>query len=278
MTVAAYDAVKHIRNYQPNFTATVGLVLGSGMSKLVECIQDPVIIPYQELPGFHHTSIAGHPGNLYIGTFAGIPVACLQGRAHLYEQASYSIIKTMVRTLKLLGCRYYIATNASGAIREDVQPGDLMLIQDHINWQFHQVLTGPNEDDFGPRFPSMHDAYDPELRALFMHIAEHSNIHLTEGTYMGTLGPNFETPAEIKAFRILGADCVGMSTIPEVTIARHCGMRVAVISSIANMAAGIAQYDLSHEETLQTVSTHMQSLATLLPRFIQACATLNTQL
>lgn len=157
----------------------------------------------------------------------------------------------MVRTLKLLGCETWLATNAAGSLRENLKPGSLVLVKDHINFQFNNALVGPNEDDFGSRFVSMEDAYDPILRTKFLQIVDHLSINLPEGVYIGVLGPAFETPAEIKAYRLLGADVVGMSTIPEVVIARHCGMRVAVISVVSNFAAGMTEEKVTHEQTLR---------------------------
>jgi len=267
MTLAAYDATKLIQHHYPGFTPKVGLALGSGMGPFIECIEDPVIIPYHELPDFHTPQVEGHSGYLYLGYVNKTPVACFQGRPHYYEGISGMVIKTMIRTLKLLGCNTYLATNAAGAIRIDWKPCDLVLIKDHINLQGHNPLVGPNEDTFGPRFPSMHDMYDPELRQLLRDTAKKLKMDLQEGVYIGVLGPSFETPAEINAYRILGADCVGMSTVPEVIVARHCGLRVIGISTITNSAAGVAEHALTHEETLENAHKSLEKLK----RLILAC-------
>lgn len=269
MTLAAYDALKKIRHRAPDFQPKLAIVLGSGLGDLTNEIEDPVIISYHELPGFHKPSIEGHAGNLYLGKIKGVSVACLQGRAHYYEGADNHAIKTMVRTLKLLGCETWFGTNAAGSLRKEIRPGSLVLVKDHINFQFTNVLVGVNEDDFGLRFVSMEDAYDSGLRAQLLKIAKQLQIDLSEGIYLGALGPAFETPAEINAFRILGADLVGMSTIPEVIVARHCGMRVAVISVVSNFAAGLTEEKVTHNLTLRGVKLATEKLTQLVLAFIE---------
>ena len=269
MTLASYDALKEIRRRAPDFQPKLAIVLGSGLGELSNEIEETIVISYHKLPGFHKPKIAGHAGNLYLGKIKGVPVACLRGRAHYYEGADNNAIKTMVRTMKLLGCETWLATNAVGSLREDIEPGTLVLVRDHINFQFNNVLMGQNEDDFGPRFVSMEDAYDPHFRAQFLEIANQLKIDLPEGVYFGVLGPAFETPAEINAYRILGADVVGMSTIPEVVTARHCDMHVGVISVVSNFAAGMTKEKVTHEQTLRGVKLATEKLTQLILTFIQ---------
>lgn len=269
MTLVSYDALKEIRHSAPDFQPKLAIVLGSGLGELSNAIEETIVISYHELPGFHKPKIAGHAGNLYLGKIKGVPVACLRGRAHYYEGADNNAIKTMVRTMKLLGCETWLATNAVGSLQKDIEPGTLILVRDHINFQFNNVLMGQNEDDFGPRFISMEDAYDPHLRAQFLEIANQLKIDLLEGVYFGVLGPAFETPAEINAYRIFGADVIGMSTIPEVVSARHCGMRVGVISVVSNFAAGMTKEKVTHEQTLRGVKLATEKLTQLILTFIQ---------
>ncbi len=269
MTAVAYDAVKKMQQRAPNFTPSLAIVLGSGLGGFAEEIEKAVVIPYEELPGFHKPSVEGHGGKLFLGYVDGVPVACMQGRAHYYEGVSHDVFKVMVRSLKLLGCDTWLATNAAGSLREDIQPGSLLLVKDHINFQFNSALVGDNDDDFGPRFFSLEDAYDPALRQQFKDLANTLNIPLKEGVYVGVVGPCFETPAEINAFRILGADVVGMSTIPQVLVARHCGMRVAVISAVTNLAAGLSQQPLSHEGTLTGAQLTTDAMTALVRAFIK---------
>ncbi|MCW5589305.1 MAG: purine-nucleoside phosphorylase [Legionellales bacterium] len=230
----------------------LGIILGSGLSAIAKTIRDPITLDYKELPGFPETKVEGHSGCLIIGNLNGATVACLQGRMHRYEQGHVNELKNMIRTLKLLGVQDLLITNAAGSLREDVPPGELMLIIDHINFSFDNPLIGPNEAEFGERFVSMEDAYSPRLRNMILTTAKHLGIKLAQGIYVGVSGPAFETPAEIRAFRFLGGDAVGMSTVPDVIIARHCGLNVAVISAITNFAAGMKKAGkLSHEETLK---------------------------
>lgn len=269
MTLASYDALKEIRRRASGFQPKLAIILGSGLSELSNAIEETIVISYHELPGFYKSKITGHTGNLYLGKIKGVPISCLCGRAHYYEGADNNVIKTMVRTMKLLGCETWLATNAVGSLREDIEPGTLVLVRDHINFQFNNVLIGQNEDDFGPRFVSMENTYDPHFRAQFLEIANQLKINLPEGVYFGVLGPAFETPAEINAYRILGADVVGMSTIPEVVTARHCDMRVSVISVVSNFAAGMTKEKLTHEKTLHGVKLATEKLTKLILTFIQ---------
>ena len=265
---AAHLAVAHIKQQFPHFKPKIGIILGSGLGGFAEQLDDAVFIDYDQLPGFPKTTVQGHGGKLALGYLSGVGVVCLQGRSHSYEGNGYDAVKTYVRTLKLLGCDYFLATNASGSLREDVAPGELMLITDHINLQPGNPLVGPNEDEFGPRFLALDNAYDKGLQDLLITLAEKEQIPLHQGVYIAVLGPNYETAAEIRAFRILGADAVGMSTVPEVLVANHCGMRVAVIATITNFATGLASTSHNHESVVLTASRAVEKLNRLVKAFV----------
>ncbi len=230
------------------------------------------MIGYEELPGFPRPTVEGHAGRVVLGTLAGVPVAVLQGRAHLYEGGPIDEIRAPVRWLKAQGAEILVQTNAAGSLRAEVGPGRLMAITDHINLMGTNVLTGPNDDSIGPRFPSMGRAYDPELLAQLRAAAVQLGIPLAEGVYTGWSGPAFETPAEIRAIRVLGGDAVGMSTVHETTVARHCGLRVAAISAITNLAEGMSEVPLSHEQTLNDAARAAEDLIRLLRAFIAGLA------
>lgn len=253
----------------PGFRPRVGLTLGSGLGALAERVEDATTVSFSELPGFPEPSVEGHHGRLVLGRLGGQPVACLQGRVHLYEGHPASAVVPLVRTLKLLGCDTYFATNAAGALDVDAEPGQLMLITDHINMQFDNPLVGPNDESFGPRFPPMDGAYDAEHQALLRRVADDLGIGLREGVYLATLGPSFESHAEVRAFGRLGANAVGMSTVPEVIVARHCGMRVAAVSVLTNLAAGLSDMVLSHDQTLQYGQAAAADLTRLVLGFLE---------
>jgi xanthosine phosphorylase len=242
----------------------VGIVLGSGLGAVADAVQDPTVIPYDKLPGFPRPTVEGHMGRAVLGTIAGVPVAVLQGRAHVYEGGDLEAIRAPVRALRAAGAEILVLTNAAGSLREEVGPGRLMAISDHINMTGVSILAGPNDDAIGPRFPSLRDAYDPELRAQLHAAARELDVPLAEGVYLAVAGPAFETPAEIRAFRTLGADAVGMSTVHETVVARHAGMRVAAISAITNLAEGMGDEPLSHEQTLRDAARAAEGLATLI--------------
>jgi len=262
------EASNHIKKLKPNFKPKAGIILGSGLGNVADQITDATVIPYSELPNFPKCNIQGHSGQLHLGYINKTPVVCLQGRAHWYEGASPVIIKNLIRTLKILGCDTLVLTCACGSLNSDNPPGSLVMVTDHINFQFSNILIGNNDDEFGPRFPSLDNAYDAELRQKFLHLAKELDIKLGEGVYFGTSGPTYETHAEIKAFRMLGADLVGMSVIPEVMIARHCGLKVAAIAAITNMAAGLQSQALSHEEVLHYGKQVGKDIAKLLLNFL----------
>jgi xanthosine phosphorylase len=247
----------------------VGVVLGSGLGAVAEAVHDPVEIPYDQLPGFPRPTVEGHGGQAVLGRIGGVPVALLQGRAHLYEGGNLEEVRNPVRALFAAGAEILVLTNAAGSLRPEVGPGELMLITDHVNMSGANVLAGPNDYDLGPRFPGMRHAYDPALGDELRAAAGELGIGLAEGVYLAVLGPSFETPAEIRAFKTLGADAVGMSTVHEAILARHCGMRVAAVSAITNLAEGMADEPLSHEQTLRDAARASQKLAPLLVRFIE---------
>ena len=253
----------------PGAAPRVGLMLGSGLGELADRLADRVAIPYGELPGFHAGGLAGHAGQLVLGRLADVPVAIFAGRWHVYEGIEGAAITTPIRTLKALGAQALVLTNAAGSLRPEAGPGSLVCIADHINLLGFNPLTGPNDEADGPRFPSLREAYDPDLRARLHRAADALGIALHDGVYLAVAGPSFETPAEIRAFRTLGADLVGMSTVPEVIAARHAGLRVAAISAVTNLAEGMGGEELSHEQTLRVAKQGAADLGPLLERFLE---------
>jgi purine-nucleoside phosphorylase len=230
----------------------LGLILGSGLGILADEIENPVKIPYSDIPDFPVSTVEGHAGQLVFGTLNGVFVAAMQGRFHFYEGYSMKKVTFPVRVMKELGIGTLIVTNAAGGINEKFSPGDLMLITDHINNMGANPLIGPNDAELGPRFPDLSEAYSKEFRKLARETAGRLNIEVQEGVYVGNSGPVYETPAEVRMLRILGGDAVGMSTVPEVIVARHSGIKVLGISCISNMAAGILDQPLSHDEVIET--------------------------
>ena len=230
----------------------IGMILGSGLGILADEIKDPVIIPYEEIPHFPVSMVEGHANQLIIGELSGRQVLMMKGRFHLYEGYDPSLLAFPVRVMKELGINHLVVTNAAGGVNESFKPGDLMIIEDHINLATRNPLMGPNVDHFGPRFPDMSNAYNPLMRRKAKEAAQKQNLTLQEGVYAWFTGPSFETPAEIRMARTIGADAVGMSTVPEVLTAVHAGMKVLGISCITNMAAGILDQPLTHEEVMHT--------------------------
>ncbi len=262
-------AVDVVAQRAPGFAPRLGLVLGSGLGGLADAIDPVAVIPYAELPGFPVGGVAGHAGRLVLGRLGGLPVACLQGRAHLYEGIAPAAVRVPIRTLRSAGAELLLLTNAAGSLRAELGPGRLMALSDHINLMGANPLTGPNDEAIGPRFPSLSGLYDPELRAELRRAAEGLGITLAEGVYLAVSGPSFETPAEIRAFRTMGADAVGMSTVPEAIVARHAGLRVAAISTITNLAEGMGGEPLSHEGTLHAAKAAAGDLERLIGRFCE---------
>ncbi|EDP46445.1 purine-nucleoside phosphorylase [Rickettsiella grylli] len=264
MMTSVQQLAQSILNDRPTFQAKLGIILGSGLADIADKLTDSISIPYAELPGFPVSSVEGHHGKMIVGYLNKIPVVCYQGRIHLYEGMHANDFKLFIRTLKYLGCRAVIMTNAVGSLTKNVDAGQLVLISDHINLHPMNPLTGPNDEEFGPRFFAMDDAYDPGIRHIIRQAAKQLSIPLTEGIYLSVLGPNFETPAEIRAFRQWGADVVGMSTVPEVIVARHCGLKVAVISVVTNLAAGLSKEPITHEGTVHFAAKASHHLGRLI--------------
>jgi purine-nucleoside phosphorylase len=233
-------------------TPKLGLILGSGLGVLADEIENPVKIPYNQIPDFPVSTVEGHAGQLVFGLLNGVEVVAMQGRFHYYEGYSFDKVTFPVRVMKELGVDTLIVTNAAGGVNESYVPGDLMIITDHINFTGNNPLIGPNDSRLGARFPDMSEAYSKELSATAKEIASRLNIDVKEGVYVGFSGPTYETPAEIRMVRTLGGDAVGMSTVAEVIVARHGGIKVLGISCITNMAAGILDQPLSHDEVIET--------------------------
>jgi xanthosine phosphorylase len=250
----------------------IAIVLGSGLGGFTSSLTDATAIAYDQLPGFPRPSVEGHAGRLVVGSCGGVPVACLEGRQHLYEGQGTDGIATMIRTLAALGTRLLVLTNASGAIDPAITPGTIALMTDHINMLGMNPLTGPNEDAIGPRFPDMSTVYDPALIAAVEAAGRRLGIALARGVYLATSGPSFETPAEIRAFRAMGADLVGMSTVPEAILARHAGLWVLGLSIVTNRAAGLADHPLSHAETLAVAGKAAGDLERLLVQAMKELA------
>jgi len=235
-----------------NIIPEIGIILGSGLGTLADEIEDPVKIRYEDIPSFPISTVAGHKGQLVIGKLQGKNVVAMQGRFHYYEGYSMEEVTFPVRVMKALGIEKLLVTNAAGGVNKNFIPGDLMIIRDHINFAFTNPLIGKNSEELGPRFPDLSRAYDNELISKAYLIGSKLEIDLKEGTYMIMTGPNYETPAEVKMAEYLGADAVGMSTVPEVIVATHSDIRVLGISCITNMAAGILDQPLNHEEVIET--------------------------
>lgn len=266
----AANAIRRQTIYRP----TIGLVLGSGLSELANSIQDPDIIPYESIPGWPQSTVVGHSGRLVIGTLEGKTVLAQQGRAHYYEGYDMEQITLPARVMRALGIKLLVVTNAAGGINANFNPGDLMLITDHINFlglAGQNPLRGPNDEAIGPRFPDMIGTYDLRLRQLAQETAVANNFRLQEGTYAYVAGPSFETPAELRFLRTVGADAVGMSTVPTVVVARHAGLQILGISSITNKAVPDPEPGtvLDHTEVLETGQQIIPKLTALLRGILQ---------
>ncbi len=245
-------ACDKIKELSGGFVPEVMVVLGSGLNGFADRVESPIVISYDDIPGFRASTAPYHNGRLVLGTVGGKRVACMDGRLHYYEGYDMDTLVFPLRVIRKLGAEKIILTNATGGINESFKVGDIMIIKDHINFQGRNVLIGKNYDDFGVRFPDMTYAYDPALIALAEDCAKELDIPVQKGVYIACTGPSYETPAEIRAFRILGADVVGMSTVPEVIAAVHCGYKVLAFSLVTNMAAGITGNRLTQEEVAET--------------------------
>jgi xanthosine phosphorylase len=251
-----------------DFPKTV-IVLGSGLGGFAKGVSGATTVPYGDIPGFSRSTVVGHSGNLIAGEMEGQRIAVMQGRIHAYEGHGGAAIATPIRILKRLGVERLILTNACGGLRLEMAPGSLVILEDHINFSQFNPLIGPNDDSFGPRFPDMTDPYDAVLRAKLEAAAAAANVKVKKGVYIFALGPNFETAAEIRMYGKLGADVVGMSTVPECLVARHCGITVGGISIVTNHATGISSEPLTHEETLANAERAARDLEQLLRAFLR---------
>lgn len=262
------DSIKYIKE-NCTINPEIGIILGSGLGMLAEDIENKISIPYKNIPYFPMSTVEGHKGQLVIGYLSGKPVICMQGRFHYYEGYSMQNVVYPVRIMQMLGVSKLIVTNSAGGINTDFKPGDLMLIEDHINLMGTNPLIGKNYDVFGKRFPDMTQAYDRQLMDIAFQTAEDLAIRLRKGVYAAVAGPSYETPAEIRFLRIIGADAVGMSTVPEVIVANHGGMKVLGISCITNMAAGILEKPLNHEEVVEIANRSASKLVELVKKIIE---------
>ena len=267
-TFAQYqESAEYIRSKIGDFTPKAAMVLGSGLGFMGDVVKDPIVVPYREIPHFKASTAPGHKGQLVFGTLEGQNVAVMQGRMHHYEGYSYEEVAYAVRVLRLLGCGTLIVTNAAGCINLEWKAGELMLITDHIKFFLESPLRGENLPEFGVRFPDASHLYTPALQELARQTAKELDIPLREGVYMYFPGPQYETPAEIRAARVLGADAAGMSTAPEVITAGHCGMQVLGFTLLSNMAAGILDQPLSEQEVLDAAAACRDKFS----RLVLAC-------
>ncbi|EKE04765.1 MAG: hypothetical protein ACD_20C00007G0026 [uncultured bacterium] len=251
-----------------NFNPNIGLILGSGLGDIAEDIEG-IKIPYSEIPGFKSSTVAGHSGNLVIGNLQSKTVIAMQGRLHYYEGYSLTEVIYPIRVMKQLGIDTLVLTNAAGGVNKDFTPGDLMIIIDHLNLMGNNPLLGKNLDELGPRFVDLTYAYDRRLSELAENAAKDLNISVQKGVYAAVTGPVYETPAEVRVLRTIGADAVGMSTVPEVIAANHIGLKVLGISCITNMASGIMDKPLSHAEVIETSNKTKQNFTNLIKTVIE---------
>jgi purine-nucleoside phosphorylase len=265
--VTVVEAVARIRE-ETDLEPRIGVVLGSGLGGLADDLDARMEIPYSEIPGWPVSTAVGHAGTLVLGMLEGVPIAVMRGRAHLYEGIAADRVAFGVRVLGRLGVRSLVVTNAAGGINPDFRPGLLVLISDHVNLQGASALVGPNDETFGTRFPDMSDAYDPELRAKARDAATRLGLEVGEGVFAAWLGPQFETPAEIRFMRAVGGDLAGMSTVQEVIAARHMGIRVLGISVVTNMGAGLLPEKIDHETVLEVGAAAAGSLTSLLRELV----------
>jgi purine-nucleoside phosphorylase len=264
-----YEGAAQVIRQSAPLQPKVALILGSGLNPLAEAVEDRVVIPYGDIPHFPVATVQGHVGRLIVGQLEGQPVAVMQGRAHYYEGYSMAQIGFPVRVMQVLGVESLIVTNAAGGLNPEFRPGDVMLITDHINligMGGLNPLRGPNLDEFGPRFPDMSEPYDAGLQTLARQVAAEADISLQQGVYVCLAGPSFESPADIRFLRIIGADAVGMSTVPEVIVARHGSTRVLGLSGISNVALveGAPPAETTHEEVLEAGQTLVPRLETII--------------
>ena len=265
------NAVATINKYKPGFKPQIAMILGSGLGVLADKLEDKVSISYQELAGFPVSTVEGHSGELVLGYLNGVPIVCMKGRGHFYEHETMKVMTTPVRTFKTLGCELLLVTNAAGSLRpERIGVGSLVVFSDHINTMPSTPMTGENDDKYGPRFFSLANAYDKDLRQQALSIAKAQDIVLNEGIFVSYSGPCFETAAEIRMMQIIGGDVVGMSVVPEVISAAHCGLPVLAICAITNMAEGLGDVKLSHEQTLKSAKLAESDFLKLIQSFVES--------
>ena len=262
------DCADYLKEKTGGMKPVAGIVLGSGLGKLAETIENPIVIPYKDIPGFPVSTAVGHKGNFIFGTLGGKEVVAMQGRFHYYEGYPMENVTIGVRVMKTLGVEYLFVSNAAGACNQDYKVGDLIIIRDHINLM-PNPLIGPNIEEFGERFPDMTCAYDLQIQALAESLCPELGIPVKKGVYLASTGPTYETPAEVRFYHSIGADLLGMSTVPEVIVARHCGMKVLGISVITNVAASAdAVAEASHEEVQQVADAAQPRMTTLMKELI----------
>jgi xanthosine phosphorylase len=264
-----YEAVEILRAAKPGFIPRIALILGSGLGALADRMENKTALSYEELPGFPVSTVIGHAGEIVMGTLHGVPLICMKGRGHFYEGLGMGIMTQAVRTFKLLGCEFMFCTNAAGSLNPAIPAGSLVALNDHINTMPSTPMVGPNDDRFGPRFFSLANAYDKDLREQLHQTAKSLEISLNEGVFVSYPGPNFETAAEIRMMQRMGGDVVGMSVVPEVIAARHCGLKVLAVSAITNMAEGLSDVELSHEQTLKCAAMVTDDFIRLIGQFIK---------
>jgi purine-nucleoside phosphorylase len=263
----AEKAARFVRE-RARYEVPAAIVLGSGLGGFADELSEATALPYDQIPGFARATVEGHAGRLVVGKVGDSGVAALQGRFHFYEGYSLEEVTFPIRVLKLLGVHTLILTNASGALNVEYSPGSLMVITDHINLMGVNPLIGPNDERFGPRFPDLTNVYSPELQDIFLHEAQAMNLQMRRGVYAALTGPSYETPAEIHMVRSLGADAVGMSTVPEAIVARHMGIQVVGISCITNLAAGVTDRPVDHTQVIAVGERIRETFSELLRRVI----------
>ncbi|MFG7352467.1 xanthosine phosphorylase [Shewanella oncorhynchi] len=262
------NALATIRARKPNFSPRAAMILGSGLGAFADNLDNKVVIPYEELDGFPVSTVVGHSGELVLGSLHGIDIVCMKGRGHFYEHQSMKVMTTPVRTFKRLGCELLLVTNAAGSLRpERIGVGSLVIFSDHINTMPGTPMTGANDDNYGPRFFSLANAYDKDLRVEALSVAKAAGIEVNQGVFVSYSGPCFETAAEIRMMQIIGGDVVGMSVVPEVISAAHCGLPVLAVCAITNMAEGLGDVQLSHEQTLKCAKLAEADFIRLIERF-----------
>lgn len=269
MSVTMQETMNAIRKYAPRFTPKMGIILGSGLGSVADQLSGSITIPYQAIPGIHSGSVQGHASLMVMGHLNDVPVVCLKGRLHIYEGTPYEQVRTFVRMIRQLGAETLVVTGAVGSMRPEMGPGEIMMITDHINLQPGNPLVGPNDESIGPRFVSLENAYDADLRDVVLEVGKRLNIMVHEGIYLSVLGPSFETPAEIRAYQSLGADAVGMSVVPEVILARHCGMKVMGLTAVTNLAVGLSTEKVTHEGTLHYGEIASRKMIKLITEFVK---------